>query len=180
MLQSTETILVIVDVQGKLARIMSQTEQLHQRLQVLAQAMPLFDIPVLWLEQLPDKLGPTSPELATLLQAYTQPIAKQHFSGWQCDSFRQQLQASGRRQVLLAGIETHICVYQTCCDLLNEGVEVHVIADAVDSRHQENRVLGLQMMQQRGAWLTQTESLLFELQQQASGERFRQLLSLIK
>ncbi|QUN06565.1 isochorismatase family protein [Shewanella yunxiaonensis] len=180
MLESTETILVIVDVQGKLARIMAQTERLHQQLQILAKAMPLFGIPVLWLEQLPDKLGPTSEELATILRQITQPIAKEHFSGWQCNEFRQQLLTSGRKKVLLAGIETHICVYQTCCDLLNAGMEVHVIADAVDSRNSDNCQLGLQMMQQHGAWLTQTESLLFELQQQASGDRFRQLLSLIK
>ncbi|MFQ6370770.1 hydrolase [Shewanella sp. YIC-542] len=180
MLQSTEAILVIVDVQGKLARIMSQTTPLHHRLQILAKAMPLFDIPVLWLEQLPDKLGPTSEELASVLRPITHPIAKQHFSGWQCDEFREQLQQSGRTQVLLAGIETHICVYQTCRDLLDQGLDVHVVADAVDSRQAEARSLGLQMMQQRGAWLTHSEALLFELQHQASGERFRQLLSLIK
>lgn len=82
--------------------------------------------------------------------------------------------------MLLAGIETHICVYQTCRDLLDNEYEVHLVTDAVSSRTEANKRLGCEMMTQHGALLTNCESLLFELQAEASGDRFRALLKLIK
>lgn len=174
------SVLVIVDVQGKLAQIMDGAEALQQSLTTLIQGAQLFDIPILWLEQLPDKLGSTSPALQVILSKSASPIAKQHFSGWRCDAFREQLIKLNRPNVILAGIETHVCVYQTCYDLLAEQYEVHIVADAVSSRAQANKQLGIQMMTSRGAQLTNVESLLFELQHEAQGERFRALLTLIK
>lgn len=88
--------------------------------------------------------------------------------------------STGRKQVLLAGIETHVCVYQTCGDLIEQGFDVHLIADAVSSRSESNKHLGIEMMKQQGARLNNSESLLFELQHQAEGERFKALLKLIK
>ncbi|MCL1090100.1 hydrolase [Shewanella profunda] len=180
MLKPEECVLVIVDVQGKLAQIMEGSEKLHQQLQTLIQGAQLFEIPILWLEQLPDKLGTTSPELQTLLDKTSVPIAKVHFSGWHCDEFKQALIHTHRKQIILAGIETHVCVYQTCGDLLANQYSVHLVADAVSSRNQTNKQLGIQMMITRGALLTNVESLLFELQHQAQGERFKTLLKLIK
>ncbi len=180
MLTPQECVLVIVDVQGKLATIMHQTEALHQQLSVLIQGAQLFKVPILWLEQRPDKLGSTSKSLQSLLCLSAQPIAKHHFSGWHCEAFRDQLRHIGRMQVLLAGIETHVCVYQSCCDLLDNGYQVHLVADAVSSRSAENRALGIQMMASRGAQLTNLESLLFELQHEAQGEQFKSLQRLIK
>ncbi|EGM71681.1 hydrolase [Shewanella sp. HN-41] len=180
MLKPEKCVLVIVDVQGKLAQIMDKTEKLHQQLQTLIQGAQLFDIPILWLEQLPDKLGSTSPELKTLLENTTTPIAKQHFSGWHCEAFAQALIKTNRQHVILAGIETHVCVYQTCCDLIEQQYSVHLVADGVSSRSADNKQLGIQMMTARGALLTNVESLLFELQHQAQGERFRALIKLIK
>ncbi|NMH65432.1 hydrolase [Shewanella salipaludis] len=180
MLKPEEVVLMIVDVQGKLAQCMDQTERLHQQLSCLILGAQLFDIPVIWLEQLPAKLGPTSPELQTLLSQSSTPLHKQHFSGWQCHEARAALTGLGRKQVLLAGIETHVCVYQTCRDLLDHGYGVHLLADAVSSRELEYKQLGIQMMTQRGALLTNVESLLFELQTEAQGDRFKELLKLIK
>lgn len=180
MLKPEECILIIVDVQGKLAQIMDNTEKLHQQLRCLIQGAQLFEIPILWLEQLPDKLGTTSPDLKILLEKTTTPIAKQHFSGWHCDEFAKALVQVHRKQVLLAGIETHVCVYQTCSDLLEQNYGVHIIADATASRNADNKQLGIQMMQAKGAMLTNVESLLFELQHQAHGERFKALIKLIK
>ncbi|TVP10838.1 hydrolase [Shewanella sp. KCT] len=180
MLQPQECVLIIVDVQGKLATLMHQAEELETRLTTLIKAAELFDIPVVWLEQLPDKLGVTSPALAELLTPHYQPIPKAHFSGWHAESFRQALQQYGRPKVLLAGIETHICVYQTCRDLLDNEYEVHLVTDAVSSRTEANKQLGCEMMTQNGALLTNSESLLFELQAEASGDRFRALLKMIK
>lgn len=180
MLTANESVLVIVDVQGQLAQIMSQSAQLHHNLSVLIAGAQLLDIPIIWLEQLPEKLGKTSPELALLLEKTTSPIAKSHFSGWQCQDAQTQLQALNRPNILLAGIETHVCVYQSCQDFIKEGFKVHLVADAVSSRSNDHKILGIQMMMNLGAKLTNVESLLFEVQQQASGDRFKALLKLIK
>ncbi|ABL98857.1 hydrolase [Shewanella amazonensis] len=179
MLKPSETVLVVVDVQGKLARLMYNSEAMHQQLITLISGARIFDIPILWLEQLPDKLGPTSEELRLVLEGFS-PIPKEHFSGWACDEFQQALNNTGRKQVLLCGIETHICVYQSCRDMLDNGFDVHLVADAMGSRTAENKALGLQMMGEAGAKLTNVESLLFELQHHAVGDSFRALLKLIK
>ena len=180
MITAEQSVLMIVDVQGKLAQVMQQSAQLHQKLAVLIQGAQLFEIPIIWLEQLPDKLGHTSDELAQLLLKTTKPIAKEHFSGWHCEEVKQQLNALKRNNVILAGIETHVCVYQTCQDLLANDYQVHLVADAVSSRGTDNKVLGVQMMLNDGANLTNVESLLFELQHVAQGDRFKALLKLIK
>jgi nicotinamidase-related amidase len=180
MLTAEQSVLIIVDVQGKLAQVMQQSAPLHQKLAILIQGAQLFDIPIIWLEQLPDKLGPTSEELSQLLSQTTQPIAKKHFSGWHCEEVKQQLNSLKRHNVILAGIETHVCVYQTCQDLLANDYQVHLVADAVSSRGTDNKVLGVQMMLNDGAKLTNVESLLFELQHVAQGDRFKALLKLIK
>lgn len=173
-------VLLIVDVQGKLAQLMTDSAQLHQQLGTLIQGAQLFELPILWLEQLPDKLGATSAQLQTLLAKSSQPIAKQHFSGWHCEQFRHALQQTGRKQVLLAGIEAHICIYQTASDLLAQGYDVHLVVDGMSSRTIENKQVGIEMMRNKGACITNVESLLFELQREAQGERFKALIKLIK
>lgn len=174
-----QSILVIVDVQGKLANIMSGSEGLIEQLELLIEGAKLLNIPIVWLEQLPEKLGPTVEALATKL-APEQPIAKSSFSGFGDDAFRQRLANEGRQQVILAGIETHVCVYQTAQDLLENDYDVTVVADAVSSRTDTNKNIGLQMMCQRGAKLSCVESVLFEMQQKAEGDTFRGLIKLIK
>ncbi|WP_299801774.1 isochorismatase family protein [uncultured Shewanella sp.] len=180
MLKPEECVLVVVDVQGQLARIMHQSEQLHQKLAQLIKGGQLFEIPILWLEQIPDKLGVTSEELALELNKTTSPIAKEHFSGWQANEFQTRLTDLTQKHIILAGIETHICVYQTCRDLLDNGYYVHLVVDAVSSREEANKTSGIEMMLASGAVQTNVESLLFELQHQAMGQRFKGLLKLIK
>ncbi|ABV86159.1 isochorismatase family protein [Shewanella pealeana] len=180
MLKPEECVLVVVDVQGQLARIMHQSEQLHRKLAQLIKGAQLFEVPILWLEQLPDKLGATSDELALELAKTTTPIAKEHFSGWQANEFQTRLTGLEQKHIILAGIETHICVYQTCRELLDNGYHVHLVIDAVSSREEDNKTSGIEMIQASGAVQTNVESLLFELQRQARGERFKSLLKLIK
>ncbi|MBB1270018.1 isochorismatase family protein [Shewanella sp. SR44-3] len=180
MLTAKDSILLIVDVQGQLAQIMNQTAQLHHNLSILISGAQLLDIPIIWIEQLPNKLGQTSPELVRLLEKSTQPIAKSHFSAWQCQDIQTQLKQLNRPNVLLAGIEAHVCVYQTCQDLLEHDFKVHLVADATSSRSNDHKILGIQMMMNLGAKLTNVESTLFEIQHQASGETFKALLKLIK
>ncbi|GIU11734.1 MULTISPECIES: isochorismatase family protein [unclassified Shewanella] len=180
MLKADECVLVVVDVQGQLASIVQQSEQLHQKLAQLIKGAQLFELPILWLEQIPDKLGATSKELALELKKTTTPITKEHFSGWQANEFRTRLTGLTQKHIILAGIETHICVYQTCRDLLDNGYQVHLVIDAVSSRQAINKTSGIEMMLAYGAVQTNVESLLFELQHQAKGERFKSLLKLIK
>ncbi|QIR15375.1 hydrolase [Shewanella aestuarii] len=180
MINPADCLLMVVDIQGKLAQVMQQSSMLHHRVATLIEGAKLFDMPIIWLEQLPDKLGSTSEELAQLLSPVCQPIAKQHFSSWQSVQVQTTLAQQGRKQVILCGIETHVCVYQTCKDLLENDFDVHIVADAMSSRQLDNKVLGIQMMLNLGAQLTNVESLLFELQHQAQGDRFKALLKLIK
>ncbi|MGB7996909.1 MAG: isochorismatase family protein, partial [Photobacterium halotolerans] len=108
------------------------------------------------------------------------PIAKNCFSGCQSIDFMDALVSTGCKNVLLVGIEAHICVYQTAMDLLRKGYHVEVISDAVSSRNAANKTVALNRMQQAGASVSCTEMVLFELQGVAEGESFRQILNLIK
>ncbi|WP_076407413.1 isochorismatase family protein [Shewanella sp. UCD-KL12] len=180
MLKPQEAVLVVVDVQGKLAQVVNMSDELQLCITKLIKGLQLFELPMLWLEQLPEKLGHTSPAVHDELIKCTKPISKQHFSGWHCDEFRSQLIGAHKKEVILVGIEAHVCVYQTCIDLLDNGFNVHLVVDALSSRTVENKALGIAMMQAKGAQITNMESLLFELQHEAVGECFRQLIKIIK
>jgi len=130
-------------------------------------------------EQIHAKLGPTIPEIAGLFQGKT-PIAKESFSCWQNPRFMETLKKTSRRQILMTGIETHICVYQTALDLLSAGYEVYIVADAVSSRTAGNREVGLQMMRDAGGKLTCTEAVLFELLKTAASEKFKDIFRIVK
>jgi hypothetical protein len=180
MLFVEDTVLVIVDVQGKLAELMVDKENLFANLAQLVQGADVLELPILWLEQYPEGLGPTIEPLAALLAPKRQPMPKLAFSCWGCPAFVDALRATGRRQVLLAGIETHVCIYQTTADLLAEGYEVQVVGDAVSSRTAENRQIGLQRVRDLGAVVTSTEMALFELLRVARGDRFRAIARIVR
>ena len=179
MLESKTTILVIIDVQGKLAQIMHDREDLVKNLQILISGAKLLEIPIIWMEQLPDKLGPTIPEIQELLQDI-EPIVKGVFSCARNEEFNGRLQELHGHDIILAGIESHVCVYQTAMDLLGQDFTVHVAADAVSSRTDSNKQLGLERMLLEGVVQTSVEMVLFELQGVATGDRFRKLAKLVK
>ncbi len=179
MLTRETTVLAIVDVQGKLANLMHGREALFENLRKIIKGARILDIPILWAEQNPEALGPTIPEVAALLSD-TQPISKLSFSCCRNESFMQALKASNRRQVLIAGIEAHVCIYQTTVDLLRSGHEVQVVVDAVSSRAAANKEIGLQKMRDAGASLTSTETALFELLGVAEGKEFKEILKIVK
>lgn len=179
MLKTEEAVLVLVDIQGKLANLMHDKERLFRNLQVLTRGIRMLDIPVFWMEQNPAGLGPTIPEVADLLPDI-EPFAKMSFSGCGNPDFVHALAALDRKKVLIAGIETHICVYQTAADLLDMGYGVEVVTDAVSSRIIENKKIGLQKMQDCGATLTSVETVLFELLKAAGSETFKAINQLVK
>lgn len=179
MLKRENTILLLIDIQGKLAHLMHAKESLFDSLQKLIKGIQVLDIPILWVEQNPTGLGPTIPEIAALLPD-NEPISKMSFSSCREERFLQALKEQNRSQVLVAGIETHICVYQTAADLVAMGVEVQVVTDAVSSRTAENKAIGLQKMTDAGATLTSVETALFELLRVAEGEPFKAILNIVK
>ena len=142
MLAAEDTVLLIVDVQGKLAQLMHGKQELFANLKKIIQGAKALDIPILWTEQNPEGLGPTMPEVADLLSG-VQPIGELSFSCLGNERFARELRALDRSQVLVAGIEAHICVYQTAVDLLHMGYEVQVVADAVSSRTEANKRVAL-------------------------------------
>lgn len=179
MLELKNTVLIIVDVQGKLANLMYNKEVLFENLQKIIKGAKILGIPILWAEQNPQGLGPTIPEVATLLSDI-QPISKIEFSCCGSEHFLKALRELNRKQVLIAGIEAHICVYQTAVDLIGLGYEVQIVADAVSSRTEENKKIGLDKTRDAGATLTSIETALFELLKVAEGEKFKEILKIVK
>ena len=174
MLDIETTTLVVVDVQGKLAQLMHDKEILFKNIQILIKAATILDIPILWCQQCPEALGPTVPEIEQFLSG-SEPINKSSFSCCGEEEFNSRLDNSGRKQVLLCGIETHVCVYQTAVDLHDKGYCVNVIADAVSSRTQDNKHIALQKITAAGIDVTCTEMAIFELLRTAEHPKFKQI-----
>jgi nicotinamidase-related amidase len=180
MLQTDNVVFVLIDVQGNLALAMHNKDTLLDNLKKLIQGLHILNIPIIVTEQYPKGLGATLPELAALLPPHTPTLSKIHFSCCGDDTFVQTLAAHHRRQVLVAGIEAHVCVYQTTADLLQRGYAVEIVTDAISSRTADNRELGLAKMQQLGAGITSVEMALFELMGIAGGDQFKQIQKIIK
>lgn len=179
MLKIENTALIIVDIQGNLALAMHEKELLFKNVQRLIKGAHALKIPVLWTEQNPLKMGHTIPEIGDLLSG-AQPISKMSFSCCRNDQFLQALKALTRRQLLISGIETHVCIYQTTADLIDLGHEVQVVTDAVSSRTLDNKQTGLQKMKDAGANMTSVETALFEMLQTAEAKEFKELLNIVK
>jgi nicotinamidase-related amidase len=179
MLKTENTVLVIIDIQEKLARIMNDLEQTVKNMQTFIRGIQVFNIPVIVTEQYPQGLGKTIPEIAGLLPE-AQPIPKVHFSCCDNEDFMRALQATGRKQVLLSGIECHVCVYQTAVDLLKANYEVYAVADTITTRIPENKAIGLNLMNSRGAVITSSETVLFELLKVAEGDNFKAISRIVR
>ncbi len=181
MFSCNQTVLLVVDVQGRLSRIVQDSASVLKNLEILIKGMQILDVPILWTEQIPSKLGPTVEEIRKeMAGTKVAPIAKDHFSCCSEPVFMEQFTALNRKQVLITGIETHICVFQTTHDLIQNGCEVQVVSDCVSSRTRENQHVGLQRMRQCGAHITSVEMALFELMKRARCDQFKQIVPLIK
>ncbi|HEX7475539.1 MAG TPA: hydrolase [Dehalococcoidales bacterium] len=179
MLNAENTVLVIIDIQTKLWNVMFEKEALLDGALKLVKGVQILGIPIVLTEQNPRGLGPTATEL-TQIMTTVQPIPKMCFSCTQDSGFRQALERAKRNQVLICGIEAHICVYQTALDLIESGYEVQVVADAVSSRSPRNRDIALTRLQGEGVKLTTTEMVLFELLKTAESLNFKEIQRIIK
>ena len=178
MLELHNTVMVLVDLQDKLLPAMHNTEALLDSTDRLVRGMLLLEAAILWAEQNPAGLGATSQKIAKHLPG--EAISKMSFGCCGEKKFISSLESLNRKQVVLAGIETHVCVYQTAIELIRRGYQVHVVSDAVSSRTPENKAIGLQLMKAAGASITSMETVLFELMKAADGEKFKELLKIVK
>lgn len=179
MLRKEKTGLVVIDVQGKLATIVHDSELFIANLVKLINAAKLLGLPILWLEQNPEKLGATVPELRAVLDL-VKPISKHSFSACGEPAFVDAIKKSKVNTWLLCGIEAHICVYQTALDLLDSGYMVELVSDCVSSRSLGNKTVALEKLTRKGAEVTSLEMCLFELIKDCRADEFKAALSLIK
>ena len=178
-LNRANTVLVVIDVQEKLMPVIDGAKGVVRNVERLVRGAAILTIPVIVTEQYVKGLGPTVAPIREALADY-RPIEKDCFSAHGCAAFTAQLAALERRQILVAGVETHVCVYQTVLDLIAAGFEVTLVADALSSRTAENKEIALKRMISEGAKLSSTEMALFEMTGVSGTDEFRSISRLIK
>lgn len=182
-LEPKESVILVVDVQERLFAAMPELAgtDLVRSGTALLEAAAFLGVEVIATEQYPEKLGPTIAPLAQRLDSLSAPrISKLSFSACQELAFDSALSATSRKQIILIGMETHICVYQTARDLAGRGFTVHVPVDGVASRRDDHRAAGLDLCRAAGATLTTTETVLFDWLGRAGTEAFKKVSKLIK
>jgi len=177
MLKKNSTGLIVVDVQGKLARLVHDSESVIANIARLIKGAKILNLPIIWLEQ--TKLGQTVPELKDLL-GNRNPIEKYTFSGGGAHEFIEEIEKSKCTHWLLCGIETHICIYQTALDLLDRGLNVEVAVDSVSSRNPQNNALAVSRLGSKGVGLTSVEMCFYELLRDCRVPEFKEILDLIR
>jgi len=178
-LNAKNTALVLIDFQEKLFPAMYDKDKLLRNVVKLIRGAKVLEIPIILTEQYPKGLGPTVPEIKSLVPDI-KPVEKVCFNCCDDDQFCTELDGLKRKQLLIAGIEAHICVYQTAIALVGTGYDVQVVGDCVASREPENKVTALSRMVGEGVSLTTVEMALFELLKEAKGDKFKQISNIVK
>jgi nicotinamidase-related amidase len=179
-LDRTKAVVLVVDVQSRLTPAMPEDTlaRVVKYGRALVGAAKELGIPVIATEQYPKGLGETIPELKEVLPA--PPLVKMHFSCGADPGFAAALEKTGRRQVIVCGMEAHVCVFQTTRDLVGMGYDVHVCADAVSSRFEVHRQSGLDLCRQAGAVITNAESAIFDLLHVSGTPEFKKVSALVR
>lgn len=175
------SLLVIIDIQQQLLTAMPQSDagSLVAKTMILLQAAQAMNIPLVATEQYPKGLGATTPELSSHFPATLQTISKTCFSCADSTKFMSILRSSHRKQIILTGMEAHICVLQTALALQSQGLQVFVVEDAICSRISQNKDNALHRLRQAGVIITNTESTLFEWLRDSKHPQFKTLSKLI-
>lgn len=179
MLATDNTVLVLIDFQERLFPAMHDKEKLLQSVLKLIRGAKVLGVPIILTEQYPKGLGPTVPEIKELLPGI-KPVEKVSFDCCDEAAFVTSLESLKRKQVLIAGIEAHICVYQTAMALLRSGYQVQVVGDCISSRDPEDRLVSLFRMGAGGISPTTLEMALFELLKVARGDKFKEISNIVK
>lgn len=182
LLDADKSVLLVIDVQTRLLASMptAAAQIMLDNSVKLLQAAKLLNIPTLLTEQYPKGLGPTAESIKLALADVAQRFEKTSFSCCGCDEFKQKLITSGRRQIVIVGQETHVCVLQTAMDLLRQGMQVFVVEDAVCSRQEAHKINALSRMQQAGIGIIAYESVLFEWLRDARHPHFKAISALVR
>ena len=179
LLEKENTGILIIDLQEKLMAVMRQKQSVVDNTIRLLELSKTYELPVLMTEQYPKWLGPTLPEVVETSPSYD-PISKMHFNCCDVEAFNESLTPLKCENLIVLGVETHICVFQTCVSLLERGYHVHVPQDAVTSRTDENWQIGLRLMERAGAFITSTETIIYQIMKKAGTPEFKKMLKVIK
>ena len=171
--------LLVVDMQEKLMQVMGRKQRVTDNIIKLLHLSKLFNLPVILTEHYLKWLGPTLPEITESLPTY-EPIQKLHFNCCDADAFNKRLESEGFKNIIVTGVEAHICIFQTCVSMLEKGYQVHVPQDAVDSRTDENWRVGLGLMNKAGAFITSTETVIYQVLKKAGTKEFKKMLKVIR
>ncbi len=179
LISKEQSILLVIDVQERLMAVIPNREQIITNVSKLIQGARLHDVPILYTEQYPKGLGATETTLLALLNGQPR-IEKLSFSACGQPEVVVLLKERQRPQVILAGVEAHVCVLQTALDLLHLGYHPYIVADAISSRHSFDWQMALKRLRQHGATITSVESVLFEWTRAAGTEVFKKISALVK
>ena len=179
-LDAEKAVLVVIDVQERLVPAMPEDIYLRLRntVAMLVEVAGLLGLPVVTTEQYPKGIGHTVPELAAACNETV--IEKVSFGCCGEEAFLEALKNTGRTQVLITGMEAHVCVYQTVLGLLEDGYYVHLIRDAICSRNKTDYLAGVANAGQAGAVVTTAETVMFQMLQESTHEQFRAVSKLVK
>lgn len=179
-LDRNRTTLVVVDLQEAFRNAIPNYENLVSRAKIAVRGFQILDLPIIITEQYPKGLGRTSSELLEIIPEDFDFVEKTAFSSCGAKSFLKKLRKTGVSQVVLCGLETHICVNQTAHDLLTEAFEVHILNDAVGSRYEQDKATALNKMNMNGVVPSCVEMALFELLKDSKDSQFKEIQNLIK
>jgi hypothetical protein len=175
----SDTIAIVVDIQQLLFPHIHEASQLEKNCEVLIEGLKVLEIPLLVTQQYTKRLLPTLDSLSKAIGSY-EPIEKMAFSCCDEPAFQESLALAGKRNVILFGIETHVCVLQTCIDLMQLGYQPVVVYDCVGSRNPQDKDIAIQRMRQEGAIITSKESILFEMTRTSGTDAFKAISKLVK
>lgn len=179
-LDVNQVFLLTIDIQERLLPAMYNKEQLNRGLRRIIQGAELFAIEGCVSEQYPKGLGATVGEYAETLQRMSHPFFEKTKFNALTPEIKDYIEKSEKKQILIIGVETHVCVYQTVRELLMSGYEVFIIADAVSSRFEEDKKFALKTLRQLGAWIISSENALFDLLGDAKHPNFKAISNLVK
>lgn len=179
LIKKEETLLVVVDVQEKLMPIIKMSDELSDSMVKMITGAKILNVPILVTQQYTRGLGDTTQPIKEALGDF-EPIEKTAFGCCAEPAFMEALEKSGKKTVVLIGIETHICVQQTALALIEKGYNVVLLADCLGSRSNNDKKYGIRRMSESGAVVTTCESLLFELLGDAKADSFRAISKLVK
>jgi nicotinamidase-related amidase len=180
MLNRDQAVLIVVDFQDKLLPSIAGREGLLKRAGRLIRGARLLELPILVTEQYPQGVGPTEGSVIEALGEAYHPIQKMTMSCMGVEAFQEALKATAKRQVLLCGIEAHVCVHQSAADLLEAGYEVHLIADCISSREARDAEVAIQRAAQMGCRISTHEMAIFEILRRADTPAFKEWIKIIR